>query len=229
MTENKKKNLLVVAAHPDDEALGCGGTLLKYNKKGYRINLMFFTDGVGSRKNKDINKEKKARIKAATKAAKIFCCKKPIFNEFPDNELDKISNLRLARIIEKEIKKTKPEIIFTHFKNDLNIDHKKINQALITACRPQKKSPVKKILFFEVPSSTEWQIDKSKNIFNPQWFEDISNEFKKKIQAIQCYKKEIRRPPHPRSIDGITSLNKWRGSMIGVRYAEAFMLGRFIS
>ena len=229
MIKNKKKNLLVVAAHPDDEVLGCGGTILKYSKKGYNINLIFFTDGVGSRINKNLNKKKIVRINAAIKAAKILGCKKPNFNEFPDNELDKISNLKLVKIIENEIKKTKPEIIFTHFKNDLNIDHKKINQALVTACRPQKNRTVKKILFFEVPSSTEWQIDKSKNIFNPNWFEDITNEFKKKINAIKCYKDELRKSPHPRSIDGITSLNKWRGSTIGVKYAEAFMLGRFIS
>ena len=89
----KNKSLLVVAAHPDDEVLGCGGTILKYRKKGYNINLIFFTDGVGSRKNKNLNKKKSDRIKAAIKAANILGCKKPTFNEFPDNELDKISNL----------------------------------------------------------------------------------------------------------------------------------------
>ena len=229
MTKHQKKNILVVAAHPDDEILGCGGSLLKYKKRGYSINLIFFTDGVGSRNKKNLIKKKKSRLNAAIKVSKILGCKKPMFNQFPDNELDKISNLKLVKIIEKEILRIKPEIIFTHFKNDLNIDHKKINQALVTACRPQKNRIIKKILFFEVPSSTEWQIDKSKNIFNPNWFENITHEFKMKIKAIKCYKEELRKSPHPRSIDGITSLNKWRGSTIGVKYAEAFMLGRFIS
>ena len=134
----KNKNLLVVAAHPDDEVLGCGGTVIKYKNKGYKINIVFFTDGEGSRKNvrtKDIEKRKAAAIKCA----KYLGCKKPIFLSFPDNQLDKVPLLKIIKKVELIIKKNKPEIVFTHFNNDLNIDHQIVSKATVTACRPQIK------------------------------------------------------------------------------------------
>ncbi len=164
----KKKSLLVVAAHPDDEVLGCGGTLIKYKKDGYKINIIFFTDGEGSRDNRNI-KDIKKRRSSAIKSSSLLGCKNPIFFNFPDNQLDKVPRLEIVKKIELILEKTKPEIIFTHFNNDLNIDHQIISKATITACRPQIKY-VKKILFFEIPSSTEWQITKNNKAFNPNWY-----------------------------------------------------------
>ena len=104
-----------------------------------------------------------------------------------------------------------------------------MNKAVVTACRPQKQNTVKNLLFFEVPSSTEWQITKSSKTFNPNWFEDISSVKKKKLNALQAYKRELRKWPHPRSKKGVKTLALWRGATIGVEAAEAFVLGRKIS
>jgi N-acetylglucosamine malate deacetylase 1 len=226
--KSKNKSLLVVAAHPDDEVLGCGGTIAKFKKKGFTINILFLSDGVSSRKisKKTYIKEIKIRRNACLKACKILGSNKPVFNDLPDNSLDSVPLLKVVKIIEKSINKFKPNIIFTHYFGDLNIDHQIVNKAVVTASRPQNKNPVKTILFFEIPSSTEWQISKKRKQFSPNWFEDISKELNKKIQAINCYKDELRKWPHPRSVKGIKSLANWRGATAGFDAAEAFVLGR---
>ncbi|MDC0369937.1 PIG-L family deacetylase [Pelagibacteraceae bacterium] len=227
----KNKTILVVAAHPDDDVLGCGGTLKKLSKKGSDINLIFLSDGVSSRKmtNKKFLQEISRRKKACERACRILGSNKPIFYDLPDNSLDTVSFLKIVKLIKNHIDKIKPEIIFTHFHNDLNIDHSITNRAVVTACRPLKNNPVKILLFFEVPSSTEWQITgKKENLFNPNWFEDISLELNSKIKALKAYKSEIRKWPHPRSEKGVKALAQWRGATAGFKAAEAFILGRKI-
>ena len=124
--------------------------------------------------------------------------------------------------------KIKPDTIYTHFKNDLNIDHQVVNKAVTTICRPKKKTSVKKILFFEVPSSTEWQIDDFSQ-FNPNWFEDISSHLSKKLLALKEYRSElVKYLPHPRSLKGVKSLANWRGATAGYNAAEGFVIGRKI-
>ena len=170
------KKILVVAAHPDDEILGCGGTIAKHVANGDNVDVIFLTNGVSARnlKKKSLKKNINKRINAAIKAAKIVGANTPYFLNFSDNQLDKHPLLKIIKSLEKIINKIKPEKIYTHFDNDLNIDHKITNQAVITICRPQKKNKVKEILFFEVPSSTEWQISRNTKNFDPNWFEDIS-------------------------------------------------------
>jgi len=225
-----KSKVLVFAAHPDDEVLGCGGTMAKISTKGGSVRSIVFSDGVSSRKNNKKKDLKKIldRKNSCILAAKILGSKKPIFGTFPDNELDTIPLLQLVKFVEKYINKYKPNLIFTHFNNDLNIDHQLVSRAVVTACRPQKKNTVKNILFFEIPSSTEWKIetDSKKGIFNPNWFEEISKTLSKKIKAIKIYKEEIRKWPHPRSTKGIKVLAEWRGATAGYEAAEAFVLGR---
>ena len=226
-----KKKILVIAAHPDDEVLGCGGTIMKSTSRGCKVYIVFMTNGVASRnkKKKDISKEVKARKAAAIKACKIIGAEKPNFLDFQDNQLDKYPLLEIVKTVEKFIKKYSPSVIFSHYSGDLNIDHQIVSKAVVTACRPQKQSTVKNLLFFEVPSSTEWQITKPSKTFNPNWFEDISSVIKKKLSAVQAYKSELRKWPHPRSKKGIETLALWRGATIGVKAAEAFILGRKIS
>jgi LmbE family N-acetylglucosaminyl deacetylase len=226
------KKILVIAAHPDDELLGCGGTLLHYKQSGYKIKIIFLSDGESSRPNKKSN-IKKLILKRANQA-ELICkkCKflKPVFGNLPDNRLDTVSFLSIVKLIEKEIKNFKPEIIFTHFENDLNIDHQLTFKAVITATRPLSKSFVKKILSFEIPSSTDFNFTKNnKKIFNPNYYVNISNFVKKKSNLIKIYKDELRPWPHPRSIKSIENLAKYRGSQIGIKYAEAFILIRQLS
>ena len=150
------------------------------------------------------------------------------FFNFKDNQLDVYPLLKIIKPIEKIIFKIKPDTIYTHFEEDLNIDHQIVNRAVVTICRPQKLNSVKEIFFFEIPSSTEWQIKKKQILFSPNYFEDISKVKKYKINALKCYKSELKKWPHPRSIKGVTSLFNWRGATIGVEAAEAFMVGRII-
>lgn len=224
------KKILIVAAHPDDEILGCGGTMSKHVSKGDMVNVIFLTNGVSSRDQNKIAMKKNIikRKNAAIKASKIIGTKEPYFLNFSDNQLDKHPLLKIIKSIEILILKIKPDTIYTHFNNDLNIDHQITSKAVITICRPQKKSTVKKILFFEVPSSTEWQISKDTKLFNPNWFEDISAHLSKKILALKAYKDELVKWPHPRSLKGIKALANWRGGTVGYKAAEGFILGRKI-
>ncbi len=227
----KKNSVLIVAAHPDDEVLGCGGTIAKLSLSGSIVNILFLSNGEDSRKLRKAEIKKKIlnRKNAAKLASKILGSKTPNFANLSDNQLDKYPLIKIIKIVEKNIKRYKPSVIYTHFKNDLNIDHQIVNRAVITACRPQKNSPVKSLFFFEVPSSTEWKIDTKNKLFNPNWFEDISKTKNKKILALKAYKSELRKWPHPRSVKGVSALFTWRGASIGVDAAEAFMLGRKLS
>ncbi len=227
MKNNKK--ILVIAAHPDDEILGCGGTMSKHVSLGDIVNVIFLTNGVSARSETNKEKLKKNvldRRNSAIRASKIIGSKKPYFLNFQDNQLDLYPLLKIIKSIESIIMRIKPHTIYTHFNNDLNIDHQITSKAVITICRPQKKIPVKQILFFEVPSSTEWQIDKDIKQFNPNWFEDISNHLSKKILALKEYKDELVKWPHPRSLKGVKSLASWRGATAGYKAAEGFILGR---
>ena len=223
----KKKKILIFAAHPDDEVIGCGGTIAKLKKNGNEIFVCFLADGESSRNVKNLNELIKKRKKAAKKSAVILGIKELFFCDLPDNKLDTVSRLSIVKIVEKYISFIKPHTVFTHFYEDLNIDHQIVSKAVITACRPEKKNPVKKLLFFEIPSSTDWQIsNKKKNYFNPNWYEDISKTKNLKIKAFKAYKDEIRKWPHPRSLKGIVSLMQLRGATSGFKFAEAFVLGR---
>ena len=222
------KKIMLVAAHPDDELLGSAGTLLLYKKKGYNIKIIFLSDGESSR-NISENKKKfliKKRKSQAKKISKLCKFTEPAFAEFPDNRLDTISMLTIVKFVENEIKKFKPTIIITHNENDLNIDHKLTIKAVVTATRPSTKTFVKSIYCCETPSSTENNFSKIKVNFNPNLYFDISKFIDQKIKLLKIYKNEIKSYPHSRSLEGIKVLAKYRGTQIGVKYAEAFYILR---
>ena len=159
---------------------------------------------------------------------KTLNLEKPKIFNFPDNQMDTIPLLKIIKTIEKVISIKRPEIIFTHHENCLNIDHQITFQAVITACRPINNSSVKHILSFEIPSSSEWSLSKKKS-FYPNYFIDITDQIDKKIFLMKkFYGKELRKLPHSRSQKSIKSLSEYRGSMAGVRNAEAFYLNRSV-
>lgn len=222
-----KNTILVVAAHPDDEMLGCGGTIRLNASSGSDVHVAFLADGVSSRGGNEMHaKELSARRAAARKSCDVLGVKDIFFGDFPDNKMDTIPLIDIVKTIESLIDQYQPDTIFTHHAGDLNIDHRKVHEAVITACRPQKGHPVNTLLFFEVPSSTEWQIPSSGLVFDPNWFQDISTTLDKKLEASDSYEVEMKPWPHPRSREGIEHLAKWRGATVGVDAAEAFMLGR---
>ena len=224
----KNKKILIVAAHPDDEMLGCGGTIDKLSKNKCKFFVLFLTDGVSAR-GKNKNKEAKLRKKNSLNALKVLGVKKTRFLSYPDNSLDKVPLIKIIKEIESIIVKFKPDTIFTHSNVDLNIDHEIVSRAVITATRPKPNFCVKNVLLFETLSSTEWNFNFKKKSFSPNFFVDISKNINTKIKAAKKYKKEINAWPNPRSINGIKNLAKYRGQSVGLKYAEAFYLLRKIS
>ncbi|USR89924.1 PIG-L family deacetylase [Phormidium yuhuli AB48] len=218
---------LIIAAHPDDEVLGCGGTIAAQTSQGTSVQVMFLADGVSSRGG-EASAELQRRHHAAHTAAELLGIESVSFADFPDNQLDTVPLLRIVQRIEDRITQYQPDTILTHHAGDVNIDHQRVHQAVITACRPQPGHPVKTLLLFEVPSSTEWQPPGSAAAFLPNWFIDISDTLEGKLEALAAYGEELRDFPHPRSVEAVKALARWRGATVGVRAAEAFVLGRRI-
>jgi len=220
------KVILVVAAHPDDEVLGCGGTVARHVDDGDEVHVIFMSDGVTSRTDIGSN-EIEIRKQAKKYACNILSIVQPTrFLGFPDNRMDTVALLDIVQILEKVINEIEPEVVYTHHLGDLNIDHKITHQAVMTACRPQPGFCVREIYSFEVLSSTEWSTN---NPFIPNYFVDISDTLELKISAIKAYSSELRTFPHARSIESIKALAKYRGASVGIRAAEAFKVERLIS
>jgi N-acetylglucosamine malate deacetylase 1 len=226
-------NILIVAAHPDDEVLGCGGSIAKWVKGGHEVHVLVMAEGATSRdKHRDrVSRKETLSILAqsAKRAAEILSVETIKLRDYPDNRMDSVDLLDIVKTIEERIEQLQPAMVVTHHASDLNIDHQITHQAVITACRPQPGQTVKRILSFEVPSSTDWQSPSSGNSFIPNWFEDISDVLELKIKALKAYESEMREWPHTRSIKAIESLARWRGASVGYEAAEAFMLIRNIS
>jgi LmbE family N-acetylglucosaminyl deacetylase len=210
----------IISAHPDDEVLGCGGTILKHKHAKDEISFLWLTNGIGARQVSS-KEEVDRRANGHQKAIEYINPFYSQFEDFLDNQLDTVPLLELVKTTEEFIKKTKPDIIYTHFINDLNIDHALTCRAVLTATRPGSKSFVKEIYSFEVASSTEWAPGSEK--FIPDTYVDISHFMEQKRQYLECYKDEMREMPHPRAIENIIVRNQVRGSEMSLKYAEAFI------
>ena len=223
------KKILIVAAHPDDEVLGCFGTVARLIKKGYEAYTLILGEGKTSRDEKRVIENKKVELDILNseikKANDIIGIKKCFVYDFPDNRFDSVDLLDIIKVISKIKEEIKPDIIFTHYGNDLNIDHKITYQAVITATRPMENESVKEIYSFEILSSTEWQYPIS---FSPDVFFDIKDTIELKLSAMKCYKSELCEYPHPRSLQGIELNAKYNGMKVGKNYVEAFKSVRVI-
>ena len=220
------KIVLVVAAHTDDEVLGCGGAILRHVADNDMVHGIFMTDGISARDDRSERLRHERRL-AAEKAHKILGLSTVHHLDFPDNQMDTVSALDLAKSVETVIQKLNPEVIYTHHRGDLNIDHCLTARATMVACRPQPGCSVKEIYGFEVLSSTGWDAPQEKP-FTPEMFVDISNVLEKKIEAFRAYSHEVRPSPHARSKENVEYLAKYRGHHIGVDAAEAFSVLRLV-
>ncbi|MBV2127869.1 PIG-L deacetylase family protein [Arsukibacterium indicum] len=219
------KTVVVVAAHPDDEVLGCAGTIALHSAAGDRVHVIFMADGEKSRSAQ--TPQLASRKKAAHAAAGILGVQSVRFLDFADNAMDSVPLLSVNQALEKALQPLQPELVYTHFGGDLNIDHRLTYQAVLTACRPQPGQSVRRICCFEVPSSTEWSAQQEAP-FRPQLFVDISSVLQQVNEALQCYAAELRPWPHSRSLQAISLRQQWRGSNVGLTAAEAFMVEREI-
>ena len=223
------KKILVIAAHPDDEVLGCGGTIARLAQEGNEVHTLILGEGITSRdttRDQTGRQEDLSQLRQqAVKANKILGVKNILFADFPDNRFDSVPLLDIVKEIEKIKDKIKPEIIFTHYGKDLNIDHQITCQAVITATRPIENEVVKEIYSFEVQSSTEWNFPLS---FSPDTFFDISKTLEVKVKALKEYESELRKYPHPRSLEGVELNAKYWGMRVGLNCAEVFKIVRAI-
>jgi len=219
------KQILVIAAHPDDEVLGMGGTLLKLTKEKCDLHIAFLSRGEASRGQRISNES--LRMGQAKRVGKRLGARIHWIENFPDNEFDKVSLLSITKSVERIIKEIDPQTVYTHHHGDLNIDHRLTFGAVMTALRPGK-SVVKEIFSFEVLSSTEWQVKDSGNVFLPNAYVDIEEHIDGKVELMSIYEREIGKFPFPRSKEGVRTLAKYRGMESGLKYAEAFELIRNI-
>jgi LmbE family N-acetylglucosaminyl deacetylase len=221
-------SVLVIAAHPDDEVLGCGATVSKLANEGVEVNILILGEGITSRYEKREDapsdlieelKEKAEKAKEELGASKLFLL------DLPDNRFDTVPLLDIVKKIEKVIDEVKPVSVFTHHKGDLNSDHTITHRAVLIATRPTAACPVKQLHTFEVPSSTDWAFGEF-GAFNPNTFFDVSTTIASKIKAMEIYDTEIIDFPHPRSAEALTAIARRWGSVAGLESAEAFQTVR---
>ncbi|MFC2140718.1 PIG-L deacetylase family protein [Acidobacteriota bacterium] len=223
------KKILIIAAHPDDEVLGCGGTAARLVKKGDEPYTLILGEGITSRDDSRQREKREQDIillkKQVHEANRVIGIKEVFTFDFPDNRFDSVPLLDIVKVIETIKNKLKPDIVFTHYEQDLNVDHRVTYQAVLTAMRPTGGESVKEIYSFEVLSSTEWNYPLR---FSPDVFFDISETIDMKVSAMEKYQSELREYPHPRSLKGIRLNAEQWGMKTGLQYAEAFKLVRLL-
>jgi len=218
------QNVLVICAHPDDETLGLGGTLSLHAQNGDKVHVVIFADGQHGRDSS--LKGIKIRRDQAKKACSNLGIKDVKFLNYPDQKLENVQLIELASKIELLIKKLKPRIVYTHYWGDVNQDHRRLYDASLIACRPNNSSSIKQLLCYETPSSTDAGSHHLR--FNPNYFVNVEKVFAKKIRALNQYKNELGKFPHPRSIEAIQIRAGFWGQRVGVKKAEAFFILRQI-
>ena len=223
--------VLVIAAHPDDEVLGMGGTIAKYASRGDEVAVLIVTDGSTSQYRNDPKLEEIIRTKKAETdhCAAALGVKQVFYGGLPDMKLDITPHVEINSVIENTISAFQPSIVFTHFSGDVNKDHRRVCESTLVACRPVPEQCVKRLFLYSVPSSTEWNAQTAANAFLPNWYEDISGLYaEKKYKAMECYQTELREYPHPRSIQYLKTADTAEGNKVGLLTAESFILLRSI-
>jgi LmbE family N-acetylglucosaminyl deacetylase len=220
--------VLVIAAHPDDEVLGMGGTVAKLSAQGVECHLLIVTDGSSSQYRdsdnlKEIIEAKKLETK---KCADLLGFKTIHYGELPDMKLDQTPHIVINQVIERTIDKLQPDAVFTHFWGDVNRDHQEVYKSTLVAVRPVMGQVVKELYCYRVPSSTEWTPNKADTMFMPNVFVDIEMFAEQKYKAFSCYSTELRDYPHPRSVQYLRETDKAAGLRVGLLVAEEFVLLR---
>ena len=229
------KKIMLVVAHPDDELLGCGATFNKLiAENDCRVRVVILGEGITSRSEKRNTtqwaKELAVHKLNIKKAQKAIGYQEMSIYDFPDNRFDSVPLLDIVKVIEKEKSDFCPSVIFTHHGGDLNIDHQRTFEAVITACRPLTSEIVKSVIAFETPSGTEWQASSDPRHFIPNLFFEVSEKnVNAKVKGMECYEFENRPYPHPRSPEALKILAQRWGVVIGKKFAEAFVLIRSIN
>jgi LmbE family N-acetylglucosaminyl deacetylase len=225
------KKVLVIAAHPDDEVLGCGGTMARLAAEGAEVHVVILANGLTSRPDFDAAQAAaalKVHHDRAERAGKLLDAASVQVLGFSDQKMDTLPLLDITQAIEREIERLQPDTVFTQHGGDLNMDHVITYRATLTATRPMAGRSVRRVYAYEVASSTEWAFQRFEPRFHPSVFFDIASTLEKKIAAMQVYESETRAFPHPRSPEALRAIAHRWGSVVGVQAAEAFELVREI-
>lgn len=213
-----KDKILVVAVHPDDETLGCGGTLLKHKAKGDKVHWLICTN-LNKKHSYYDNRELEIQ-----KVSKLFNFDSVHQLQFETTKIDQYYMSQIIDEISKIIRKLKPNIIYLPFKEDIHTDHKKIFEAAYSCTKSFRFKYINKIYMMETLSETEFSPSTKESTFIPNTFVDISKYMIKKVQIMKIYKSEIGNHPFPRSETSIKALASFRGSSSGCKFAESFVL-----
>ena len=220
-----KKNILILAPHPDDEVLGCGGVIRKFSELGHQVFILIVTRGSAKR----YSDEKVQNVRQeALKAHKILGVSDTLFLDFPAPDLDRVSKADMSSKIAEIIKKLEIEELFLPHRGDIHHDHQAVFNAGLVAARPTGGNTVKKVYAYETLSETEWAAPFPSDAFIPTYFVDVTAQFEYKLQAMEQFKSQLRPFPNSRSLEAISSLAKYRGCTVGFNKAEAFMVIRVI-
>jgi LmbE family N-acetylglucosaminyl deacetylase len=225
---------MVVAAHPDDELLGLGATMHKLiDEFDVRTHVVILGEGLTSRSDKRKPEEWKAELNEhrndIEKAKNEIGYHSVSIHDFPDNRFDTVALLDLIKVVEREKSGFKPEIIFTHHGGDVNIDHQRTFEAVLTASRPMKDEITKTIVTFGTPSGTEWRASTDPRHFIPNWYMEVSEKnIQAKINGMEKYRFEKREYPHPRSPEALRLHARHVGMTVGCSFAEQFCIVRSI-
>jgi LmbE family N-acetylglucosaminyl deacetylase len=218
-------NVVVFAAHPDDEILGAGATLAAHARAGGNVHAVVIADGATSRY---ADGTEELLYKEGHRAASLIGFASIRFLSLPDQRLDTLPLVEVTQSMEALLDELRPEIVYTHCSSDVNADHGVVARAAWTACRPYRLPSLRRFVAFETPSSTEWAGPGSVGRFNPNLYADISETLEAKIAAMECYETELREYPHPRSSRALRERAAYWGSTVGLNVAEPFQLLREI-
>jgi len=224
-------SILVIAAHPDDEILGCGGTMARLLGEGHDVKIAILGEGMTSRyrKREEADRSLLCNLREhSRRAADVLGVKDLFLYDLPDNRFDTLPTLDVVKIVEDLVQKHAPHTIFTHGCADLNVDHLVTHRAVLTATRPIEGHCVRNLYVFEIPSSTDWSFHRMTPSFQPNTFFNIESTIDVKKRAMACYETEVQDFPHPRSLEGLEVVARRWGTVVGCRAAEAFELVRSV-
>jgi LmbE family N-acetylglucosaminyl deacetylase len=218
-------NVLVIAAHPDDELLGCGGTAARLAREGNAVYIAILGEGITSRhaQRSSADPADLASLHdCSQRVADLLGVKELSLHGFPDNRFDTLPLLDVIKVVEELIERWRPTAIYTHHGGDLNVDHQVVSRAVLTATRPMEGRPVRELYMFEIASSTEWAFQQLTPVFKPNMFVNIESTLPLKLEGMLRYESEVRKFPHPRSPEALTAIAQRWGSVAGCKAAEAF-------
>lgn len=219
------ESVLVVAAHPDDEVLGCGGTIARLAEQGHAVHVAILGQGAASRFAPGCSQtatEVAALQQKSREAARILGAAQVRHFGLPDNRFDSLDLLDVVQLLERLSEELTPAVVYTQHGGDLNVDHAVVFRAALTAFRPMSGNSVRELLAYEVASSTEWSFGQFSPAFLPDTFMDVSDFLDRKLAALASYENELRAFPHPRSAHAVRAQAEWRGAAAGLAAAEAF-------